>query len=401
MNGPWGNTPTAQQGDILAEVDAYNRRRQLEEEMQRDLMDVELRRKHREWLEYSKYYRDAYQQLLQLNPDSFSITRAVFIVENAFLENKYAFKELQDRLQQEAAYIRLRMKADKMDTANNAALHYYIQKRFHTGIQYKDTRSQALTTINPFRYDFEDYLGKKDHRQLFVTKLLLSGKGQCHSIPLAYLMLAEQLGAQAWLSLAPQHSFIRFRDARGRLLNYETSSGKLVSNYWLQQSGFITTTALKNKIYLDTLSARQLYAQCLADLLGGYIWKFSYDDFAASIHARIIELDPHNMAALITDANLKVFLFREEVLAVGKPPVSELPRFPDAYKAYQDMHEAIARVESMGHQDMPAEAYQKWLKSIEQEKTRQQSRELQERLRREVEYMKKIKPRINIKNTVQ
>ncbi|TXJ24894.1 MAG: hypothetical protein E6Q24_15210 [Chitinophagaceae bacterium] len=370
------------------------------DEVRRDLMEEKFYREHIEWLEKSKYYRGAFQQLLDLNPDSFSIAKAVYIVENAFLENKYSFNEFQSRLQLEAKIIQQQLKADKLNTNDNTALNYGIQKRFRIGGQYYDPKKKATVTIKPFKYDFQDYMGEKDYRQMFVTKMLITGKGQCHSMPLTYLMIAEQLGAKAWLSLAPEHSFIRFLDTKGNLLNFETTSGGLVSTNWLHQSGYINAAALKNRVYLDTLSQKDLYAQCLGDLLQGYLKKFDYDDFAEAMRQRMLQLNPQNLTALMIEANIKRVIAWNQILAAGKPSERDLPNYPAAYQAYLAMQAAYDKVDGMGFQEMPPEAYQKWLKSIEQEKKKQETLEIQRRLQREIEYMKKHKPQVIIRNKI-
>ena len=45
----------------------------------------------------------------------------------------------------------------------------------------------------PYMYDFDDPLGQRDWSQMFVCKLLETGKGNCHSLPYLYKILAEEL----------------------------------------------------------------------------------------------------------------------------------------------------------------------------------------------------------------
>jgi hypothetical protein len=71
----------------------------------------------------------------------------------------------------------------------------------------------------PMRYDFHDYRGEGDYRQQFVTKLLQTNTGQCHSLPLLYKILAEEMGVKAYLAFAPNHSYIRHQDEQGRWYN--------------------------------------------------------------------------------------------------------------------------------------------------------------------------------------
>lgn len=387
---------------LMQQYEATTRHGQGEipDDIKADIVEFNLGSEYKKWMEQSTFYRNAYSELSQLDPDNFSISKAVFLVENAFQNNKYSYAELQARLQLEAKIIRQQLKAEKLDVQDNIALNYCIQKRFRIGGQYYDSKKKATVAIRPFKYDFRDYLGKADYRQTFVTKMFITGRGQCHSMPLAYLMIAEQLGAKVWLSLAPEHSFIRFKDTKGNLLNFETTSAALVSNNWLQQSGYINAPALKNRIYLDTLSQRELYAQCLADLLQGYLKKFNYDDFAETMQQRILQLNPRNMTALMIEADLCQRIAIEAIRAAGSPKPLDLPKHPQAYYAYLSMQAAFEKVDGMGYQEMPPKAYQKWLKSVEQEKKKQENRELQQRLQREMEYLKKIKPKFIISNKI-
>ena len=231
--------------------------------------------------------------------------------------------------------------------------------------------------------------------------MLATGKGQCHSMPLMYLMVAEQLGAKAWLSLAPQHSFIQFADNNGKLMNFETTNGSLVSSTWLAESGYINSKAVRNSTYLDTLSTKQLYAQSLSDLLLGYLQKFDYDDFAEQIRQKILEVNSNNLTAHIIEANVKTQLAIQKINAAGKPKEEDLPKYPEAYQAYLAMQTAYNKVDDLGYQDLPKEAYQKWLKSIEQEKKKQVNQQLKEQLQKEIGQLKNIKPTFHNINPTQ
>ena len=367
-------------------------------EVERDLMEEKFYRDHLEWMEKTKAYQEAFKTFNKFNPDSFSISKAVFTVENAFLGNKYGYESFEKALKQRAELVKQILKRENLNTKNNTALNYGIMKLYQQNNNYYDKKTKQTYSVKPFRYDFEDFRGEKDYSKMFTTKMLSSGKGQCHSMPLTYLMIAEQLGAKANLSLAPQHSFIQFTDNNNNLMNFETTNGNLVSPNWLQQSGFINANALKSKTYLDTLNQRQLYAQCLSDLLLGYMDKFGYDDFVEQMRQRILQVNPNNTTANVIDANIKTQIALQKINAAGRPKEADLPKFPEVYQAYLAMQAAYDKVDGLGYQDMPKEAYQKWLKSIDQAKKKQENKEVQERLRREIEYLKKLKP-IMLKST--
>src|SRR5690606_26465582 len=101
------------------------------------------------------------------------------------------------------------------------------------------------------------------------------------------------------------------------------------------------------------------------DLLLGYLAKFGYDDFAEQIRQRIAQVNPNNMTALIVDAERKKRIAMQKIFAAGKPTEENLPQYPEAFQAFIAMQDAFDRVDAMGYQDMPEEAYQRWLKSIE------------------------------------
>jgi hypothetical protein len=392
--GDINNQSRMQQQQIMQEVESYSSNNNKEAQqafIQRELMDEKMYRESIEWMNKTKSYRQAFNELAKLNPDSFSLSKAVFIVENAWFDNKFQYEKFKLLLQSRAKVVKQLLKNENLDTHDNMALNYGIQKLYKQTNYYYDNKSKQTITIKPFRYDFEDIRGEKDYIKMFTAKMMATGKGQCHSMPLLYLMIAEQLGAKAWLSLAPQHSFIQFTDKHNNLLNFETTNGNLVSSNWMLQSGFVNANALKSKSYLDTLSQRKLYAQCLADLLLGYIQKFKYDEFAENLRRNIMHLNPGNMTALIIDANIKTLVAQNAINAAGKPKEEDLPKYPEAYKAYSEMMKAYDRVDKMGYQDMPKEAYQRWLKSFDQEKKKQENKELQEKMKNEMQMLKRTK----------
>jgi hypothetical protein len=344
------------------------RRREMMAEIEQDL--AEFVNKDTEERSIKNSYTVALSRLLKLNPDSFSISKAVYHVESAYFNNKMSeenfYKPIKDRVELVKAYL----KREGLGLKDNLALNYGIQKMFSQKPVVSYAKNKTAMRLPTFGYDFEDFRGEKDYTKMFAHKALVTGKGQCHSLPLAYLILAEQLGAKAQLSLAPQHSFIQFKDKVGKTINFETTNGNLVSTSWLMQSGYITSVALQNKTYLTPLTSKQLYAQIISDLLLGYLSKHVYDDLAEQMQQIILKYNPTNLTALIVDVNVKRAIAKKMIALAGKPKEEDLPKFADAYTAYKNMQEAHMRVEATGYQDMPEEAYQRWLQSVEREKTK-------------------------------
>jgi hypothetical protein len=158
------------------------------------------------------------------------------------------------------------------------------------------------------------------------------------------------------------------------------------------QSGFINATALKNKTYLDTLSQRKLFAQCLADLAIGYQKRFGNDDFLKEMQQKIEQIDSTNLAGKILAANMATVNALGQIKMAGSPKPQELANYPVAYRAYMQMQESYARLDNTGFQEMPPEIYQTWRKSITKEQQSQQTKKLQKQMKQEIGLLKNLKP---------
>jgi hypothetical protein len=374
------------------DLQAVNARDQQMAEMQNDLKQEKFYRDYLAHLEETKYYRNTFNQLIKgFSPDSFSIIKATYLVENAYYNNTLPYDKFLNAINARAELVKQVLKREHINATNNTALNYGIQKLFSQPNNYYNPKTKKTTTIQPLKYDFKDFKGEKDFPQVFVTKLLMSGTGQCHSMPLLYLCLAETLGAKANLSLAPEHSFIQMFDNNGKRFSFECTNGNLVSENWLLQSGFINATALKNKTYLDTLSQRQLFAQCLADLAIGYQKRFGYDDFLQQIQQKIMQLDSNNLSGQMLNANIATVNAMNQIKAAGSPKPQDLPNYPEANKAYLQMQESYKQLDNTGYQEIPKDTYAAWQKSIKKEQQKQKTKELQQQMQREIEMLKKVK----------
>lgn len=341
-------------------------------------------------------FQNNVNQFLQLNPDSFSIMRAVYLSESAFYDNPPSFAAFESAFKQSAEMVKQILKKEGLSQKDNLSINYAIQELYHHSNEFYDSSMKRTYVKRKFRYDLNDFLGEKDWTKMFVTKLLQTGTGQCHSLPLFYLCLAEQLNAKAYLSLSPNHSFIQFFDRNGNRYNFEATNGNLVSQSWLMGSNYVTAAALKSKVYLDTLSSRKLYAQCLGDLLLSYLEKTGhYDDFSSWLTKKILTIDPANITALMEQANLSQIIFGRELKAAGNPSENEYLRFPRLNSAFQQYIASKEKVDQTGYQQMPKEVYQAWLKSLNDEKQRQINDDERERMEREVKKLQKVHSRLS------
>jgi hypothetical protein len=216
----------------------------------------------------------------------------------------------------------------------------------------------------PFTYDFNDPFGDNDRTKPFVTKLLAKGNGQCISMPLLYLILAEELNAKAWLALAPEHSFIVFKDSiNGHSYNFETTNGHITSDNWVMASGYINVNALRNKTYLDTMSRNALIARCMAELYNEYVEKLGFDEFAAKLIDNIIEINPKGVEGYLLKANLLTKVLTREANRRGIVSKKEFSNYPDIYNIYQQLTALQNLIVEKGYATIPKDEYEAWRSS--------------------------------------
>ncbi len=237
--------------------------------------------------QYKHAFENALQQLKTLNANSRnpSLSDAFYITENAF-GNPYLTKsEYENIINKSVSFIKLWMKQNNFDEKDNEAKHLAIQKFMSEKLTVSEsiTNKDGKTTIKtsthlPFFYDFIDYEAKQNHRNFFLTKCLATGGGQCNSMPMVYLVLAERLDAKTFLSYAPQHSFIKYPKNNGEIENYEATSNWHINDLWYQDHLFINQQAIRSGIYLDTLSKQKIVANCMLDLAFQYIRKMPIDN---------------------------------------------------------------------------------------------------------------------------
>lgn len=325
----------------------------------------------------TEYYRNVYDKMLTLNVENYSVKDVNFEIENAYLENAQDKLEFDKIIKNSGDFIIAKMKELKYDTESNVAKNYMLFQFFSENLNLKANGLKHT----PFKYDFVDYMGQKDWSKMFVSKLLKTKTGQCHSMPLLYLILAEQIQAEAFLSFSPSHSFIKFKDKNGKWYNIELTNGMFTASSFMINSGYIKAEALQNHIYLQNLSKQELLSAFYVDLANGYIHKFGYDDFVEKIANKALELYPKNVNAQMIKANYSGVRFEFVAKQLGINPMDNkqlqtIKDNPNAIALLQQANEEGKKVEQLGFTFMPQEAYESWLGSLKEAKRKQENETL-------------------------
>ncbi len=222
---------------------------------------------------------DTLKDILANKPNT-SLSDVFYLTEKAWGNSYISKAEYDQIINNSVDFIKKWMKQEKLSLSNQDNIHFAIQNFMSKTLSISETKKSkdgkyiSKNIIhNPFFYDYQDYNAFEDHRNFFVTKCIATGSGQCKSLPLVYLILAERLGAKAYLSITPNHSFVKYSNNNGEIENYEPTSNWKLSNQWYIDNFRINERAIATGLYLDTLSKQQIIADNLIDLAFFYIRK--------------------------------------------------------------------------------------------------------------------------------
>ena len=154
--------------------------------------------------------------------------------------------------------------------------------------------------------DGNDFAAQEDFTNYFVTKLMRTHSGQCRSLPMYYKILADEISAEAHITFAPQHLFIRHRHESdpNRWRNVELTTQSLAREIFYIEHFDITDEMIRNKVYMYPLTDRETVAYLLSELAVTYLRKYSTEDnFVVLSCKKSIEHFPQNILALIHHCN--------------------------------------------------------------------------------------------------
>lgn len=117
----------------------------------------------------------------------------------------------------------------------------------------------------PFQYDKTDPQGQKLSNRLLAS-YLDTRRGNCITMPILFLILADRMHLPVALSRAPLHFFIKYTDdVTGQTLNLETTSGGYPArDSWIREQIPMTDQAIANGLYLRALTRRETLAAMAA-----------------------------------------------------------------------------------------------------------------------------------------
>lgn len=319
----------------------------------------------------SKVYKANFEELKLMleGRKSLDLIRAVFLSE--YLTGQtYTFEQFKKMVNEYVDHLKYIAKREGISLTSNAGKHYIIQKLFTEPTKHKDGHE-----VPSLIYDFEDVFGEENIQKTFVSKLMIEGSGQCRSMPLFYQMLAQELGAECYLSFAPKHSYVKF-PINGILYNFETTNGKITTDSWMTGSGMIRSEAIKSKIYLDSIGTKKTIAYLAGELLINYRMELGFEHYLEDGLKTCLKYFPNNIQAHLEMSNVKTALFDYDAYMAGCNGLNELHKYPKQEKQYQNLQEYYAFTDNLGYMELTQEQYKKWFNSVDESEQKQLDEQL-------------------------
>lgn len=307
---------------------------------------------------YQKVFADI-NSMLSENNMPLDFTKVVYLTENAWLD---------DGLNQETFDYFIKLYASVCKSTIESGDIIYTEKDKDVAMAQcavftfmTDSLpiiiNNKITFISPFSYNYEDFAGQKDWSNMFVSTLMQTKRGNCHSLPYLYKMIMDELGYESHLALAPNHIYIKANNKKVGWYNIELTCGDFPTDAWYAASGYIHTDAIRNGIYMRALSDKEAVAMTLVDLAQGYQAKFGIEDgsFILKCCDTALEHFPKYINAMLLKAEILTELYRES----------------NDQELFSQMSELYANIHELGYRKMPEQMYQNWLNTLNAEESNQ------------------------------
>lgn len=304
----------------------------------------------------TKFYEQAFYEQLQMlkGQKPLDFKRSVFLSENAYYNGQLSYQKFCSDISTTGEQLKALIKQrglDKFKTAGNWAVFTYMMD------------SLPINNYKPCTYDFDDFMGDKDFSKMFVTKLMKTKSGNCHSLPTYYKILCEEIGAKAYLALAPNHLYIKHVDEKGQWTNLELTNGGFPRDQWIIKEMAITVEAIKNGVYMTPLTEKESIAMTMFDLASAYKFQHGYDAFVLKVANTGLTYFPKCLPLLMTKANY--------YKTVGLAEIKKKNPNKDFLKSNYALYtKTLTKIDNLGYKDMPPELYAEWVKSVEKEKVK-------------------------------
>jgi hypothetical protein len=209
----------------------------------------------------------------------------------------------------------------------------------------------------PYAYDTSDPYGLIVSHKL-LSRYLSTRLGNCTSMPILFLILADRLGVRVTLSLAPRHIFVRYAArGSGKTFNIEATNGALPArDEWYRAQLPMTDRAVASGVYLKTLTRREDLAVMASIVLESEFERKRYRNVIA-IADEILKTYPALAVALIMKGQASMGLIADEFQSRYPTPADiPMPLRARYLSLQRNADAAFDRVDALGAYDVEKKA---------------------------------------------
>jgi len=132
-----------------------------------------------------------------------------------------------------------------------------------------------------FHYDFDDPKGTRLENKL-LPHYLATRTGQCVSMPILFLVLAQRIGLDVALAQAPNHEFVMLKGDDGQWLNLETTgNGAPTKLETYQRQSPMSKESLEQGAYMRPLTKKEAVASMVEEVLQLYDTQHRFEQLIA------------------------------------------------------------------------------------------------------------------------
>ncbi len=290
-----------------------------------------------------------------------SFKRAVFLTENAYYGGSLDWTEFCNEIDQVKNKINQMIVAKKLQsfkTAGNWAIFTYL------------TDSIPENNFHPYTYDLENFMGDKDYESFMVSSLLKTKKGNCHSLPFLYKILAGEVNVEAFITTAPMHVFIKHKDEQGKWWNLELTSGTFSRTSFIMESFNVSDAGMESGLYMKPLSDKESVALCINDLLVYYEKKTGiyYDYFVYKAFTNGLKVYPNSLLQL-SKFDYQKHNLDKAMEKKGLKEYSKIKHYPALVKLEKEMKITKDYIAKIGYSSLTPEQYREKVMQIKNELT--------------------------------
>ena len=304
------------------------------------------------------YYKQAIDEICDMLNDKkpLDFKRAVFLTENAYYNGQLNYTEFCNEISRVKIIVTKMIEAkglQKYRTAGNWAIFSYMTEKI------------PENNFVPYQYDFENFMGDKDYESFMVSSLLKNKKGNCHSLPYLYKILAEEVNVEAFIALAPMHVFIKHKDEKGQWWNLELTSGTFSRTSFIIESFNVSDAGMESGLYMKPLSLKESIAQCLSDLLDYYDKNkgIYYGEIVRKAYTTGIKVYPNSLLQLAKRDEIK-YRLDKAMEEKGLNDYRKIQSYPELVQLYEEMDKTFKYIQQIGFSKLTDEQYREKVEQI-------------------------------------